>query len=182
MKKIILLILGLLIFVGCTSEKDRAKQQDLNKLESIGFTMDKAEAFYNFGNSSKIIFKEMENINNKFEQNSKTISSEDYKKITDAISDSKKSYKKLTPKNANKYFKYLDNNPVSSPLKILETMEQTGEKFTGTEAALMLNKMIPFAKIAIEDNNISGSKKKEAMEWYNNNNSYDGLFKYVFEY
>ncbi|HGF7174159.1 hypothetical protein [Enterococcus hirae] len=182
MKKFLVLLLGVLVFAGCATKEEKAKQKDLDKLESIGFTNEKAQAFYDFGNSSKIIFKEMDNINNNFEKNSETIPHEEYKKVSDAVESSKEAYKKLNPENADEYFKYFVNDPVSSPLLILKNMEKTGQKFTNIQAALVLNTMIPFATKAIEVNDISGSKKDEALKWYNNNNSYVGSFKNVYVY
>lgn len=180
MKKILVLLLGLLLFSGCATKEEKAEQKDLDKLESIGFTKKKAQAFYDFGNSSKIIFKEMDNINNNFETNSETIPNEEYNKVSDAVESSKEAYKKLNPGNADEYFKYFVNDP-SSPLLLLKNMEKTGQKFTNIQAALILNKMIPFATKAIEANDISGSKKDDALKWYNNNNNYSGSFKNVYE-
>lgn len=182
MKKFLVLLLGLLVFTGCTTKEEKAEQKDLDKLESLGFTNKKAQAFYDFGDSSKIIFKEMDNINNNFEKNSETVPDEEYNKVADAVETSKEAYQKLNPENANEYFKYFFDDPVSSPLLILKNMEKTGQKFTDVQAALVLNKMIPFATKAIEANNISGSKKDEALKWYNNNNDYVGSFKSVYEY
>ncbi|HHD1603651.1 TPA: hypothetical protein ACN1NJ_001543 [Enterococcus faecalis] len=178
MKKI-LVLLGLLIFAGCATKEEKAKQIDLDKLENIGFTKEKAKAFYDFGNSSKIIFKEMDNINNNFEQSSEAVPDKEYKKVANAVEASKKAYKKLNPKNADEYFKFFSDDPTSSPLLILKKMEKTGQKYTDVQAALVLNEMIPFAEKAINANNISNSKKVEALKWYNNNNDYVGAFKRV---
>lgn len=180
MKKI-LLLLGLLVFVGCATEKEKINQTDLDKLDNIGFTSENAKAFYDFSNSSKIIFKEMENINNNFEQNSEAIPDKEYTRVANAVEASKKAYKKLNPESADEYFKYFDNNQISSPLLILKNMEKTGKKYTDIQAALVLNEMLSFAEKAINVNNISDSNKAEALKWYNNNNDYTGSFKRVLE-
>ena len=182
MKKILILLSALLVFTGCASKEEKAEKKDLDKLENVGFTREKAKAFYDFGNSSKIIFKEMDNINNNFDKNSETISNEEYNKVSDAVESSKEAYKQLNPENVEEYFNFFVNDPVSSPLLILKNMEKTGQKFTNIQAALVLNKMIPFAIKAVEANNISGTKKDEALKWYNNNNNYVGSFRNVYEH
>jgi hypothetical protein len=182
MKKILVLFLGLLMFTGCASPEEKAEKKDLETLESVGFTAENAQAFYDFSNSSKIIFNEMDNINNDFVRNSEKILDKDYNKVAAAAEVSKDAYKKLNPDDADEYFRYLSNDVASSPLLLLEKMKNTGEKLTNMNAALILNEMVPFAQKAIEANNISGSKKEKALEWYHKNNEYVGIFKYVHEY
>lgn len=81
MKKVLILILGVLIFTGCATKEEKAEQKDIDKLESIGFSNTDAQNFYSFSNSVKTIFKEMTRINDELEENSYDIPDKDYKKL-----------------------------------------------------------------------------------------------------
>ncbi|WP_270659641.1 hypothetical protein [Enterococcus thailandicus] len=180
MKRIILLFIGLMVFVGCSSPEEKAEKEDLTKLESLGFDDDNAQAFYNFSNSTKIIFKKMNSINDELEKNNFIVPEKDYKEIETAVSVSKSAYEKMDPQNADEYFSFLADNSNSSPLLILERSQDLHKKMESLDAALILNGYQQFLDNSITSSKIPDEKKDDVNKWFHSNNEYTGIFKKVF--
>lgn len=179
-----LLLIILLIFTGCASKEAKAEKEDLNKLESIGFSPTDAQSFYNFSNSIKIVFQQMSNVNNDIENNDFVVPREEYKQVSAAIEVSRNAYNELNPKGIKEYDEYLtdDENKMESPLLILDNIEKNKRGFTIVEAAMMYDMMSYFANLAIKSANISKEKQTEAIKWYHSNNAYSGLFKETYDF
>lgn len=179
MKKIIVLIVGLLVFAGCASEEEKAEQKDLNQLETMGFSETDAQNFYIFSNSIKIVFSQMSDINTEMRSNNFVVPHEKFMQVSAAIEVSKDAYSKLNPKEKEEYNEYLanDKNKSRSPLLILTNIEKNKREFTVVEATLMYDNMNYFASKAIKSSEIPEGNELDAIKWFNENNAYSDLYK-----
>lgn len=184
MKKFGTIFLGLLILAGCSSPEEKAEKETLNSLEEIGFTKENAQDFYNFSNSSKIIFNKMTEINNEMEDNSFVIPNDDYKTVSAAVEVAEDAYGELNPKGKADYENYFidDDYTMSSPILILDNIEDYHRTFTLSEAAMTWDMMTLYAKNAIESSGLTDEKALKAIAWYHKNNGYDDLFKEAYDY
>lgn len=184
MRKAILLLLGLLLLVGCTSSDEKANKDDLSPLTNAGFSEVDAQEFYNFSNGIKIMFTEMSNINSTLESNNFEVPLEQRTNISAALEVSKSAYSKLNPDKNDEYVDYLSNvkNSKRSPLLLLDIMEKERSKFTIVEAAMIYDTIENFTRKAIQSKELSDKQISDTMDWYHSNNDYSGLFKDVHSY
>lgn len=126
----------------------------------------------------------MSDINNEMEDNSYVIPNDDYKTVSVAVEVAKDAYGELNPKGKADYENYFtsDDYTMSSPILILNNIEDYHRTFTLSEAAMTWDMMTLYAKNAIESCGLTDNQAIKAIAWYHDNNDYDDLFKEAYDY
>ncbi|MFL2075553.1 hypothetical protein [Marinilactibacillus psychrotolerans] len=181
MKKIITFF-SLLILTGCGSDNEADTHK--STLEDLGLSSQQSEYFYEYSTATKIIFLNMENINNTIEDTDYVVNNDDYNIIKDSIENSQIAYENMNPKNFENFNDYFveDGTTSGNPLQIIDFMESYHREYSLAEADMMRSIFYGYAEKALASNKIPNENRKEILDWYVDYNQYTGLIKESYEY
>lgn len=183
MKKMVVLFI-LFLVSGCASPEKKAEKEAITTLESYGLTNEVAYDFYGYANSSKLIFLTMTDINNSIRENNYSIEDDKYKTVLVATETMEDYFSSLNPKKRVDLHSYLSDsdNIRSSPILILNNIEDDQRSFNVSEAAMMWGMMTFYARESLTSQNVSEENLEKIINWYHENNSYTDFFQEVYEY
>ncbi|WP_413527416.1 hypothetical protein [Marinilactibacillus psychrotolerans] len=180
--KLFLLSLTSLFLIGCGTNNEADNHK--SKLEDLGLSSQQSEYFYDYSTATKVIFLNMESINNTIEDTDYVVNNDEYNIIKDNIENSQIAYEKMNPKNFEKFNDYFveDGTTSGNPLQIIDFMESYHREYSLVEADMMRSMFYGYAEKALVSNKIPNENKKEILDWYVDYNQYTGLIKESHEY